>query len=154
MLSKKARYSLLALIKLAKDYNKGPLLIQDIATSEKLPKKFLEAILLELKNHGIVNSKKGKGGGYYLIKKPEDINLADIIRKFDGAIALLPCVTYYYYESCTHCKDETTCGLRDVIKEVRDASVNILKNTSLADVINREDNLIKTLKPKKSKAKN
>ncbi len=148
MLSKKARYSLLALIKLAKEYNKGPILIQDIAESEKLPKKFLEAILLELKKHGIVSSKKGKGGGYYLIRKPQEVNLADIIRKFDGAIALLPCVTYNYYETCEHCKDEDTCGLRDVIKDVRDASVTILKNSSLYDVIHREEKLIRSKKNK------
>ena len=146
MLSKKARYSLLALIKLAKEYNNGPILIHDIAESEKIPQKFLESILLELKNHGIVSSKKGKGGGYYLIKKPDEVNLADIIRKFDGAIALLPCVTYYYYESCDHCKDEATCGLRDVIKEVRDVSVNILKNTTLSDIILREEKLKKVKK--------
>ena len=146
MLSKKTRYSLLALIKLAKEYDKGPILIHEIAESEKLPKKFLEAILLELKKDGIVSSKKGKGGGYYLIKQPNEVHMAQIIRKFDGAIALLPCVTYSYYESCEHCKDETTCGLRSVIKEVRDASVNILKNTTLADILLREEKLKKQQK--------
>ena len=143
MLSKKTKYSLNALVKLAKEYNKGPILIREIAESENIPKKFLEVILLELKNIGIVSSKIGKGGGYYLIKRPEEVNLADIIRHFDGAIALIPCVTFRYYEKCPHNKDEKTCGLRSVIKEVRDAAVKILKNTTLADIIEREEKLKK-----------
>ncbi len=142
MISKKAQYSLYALTYLAKKYNDGPVLISEIAQKEKLPKKFLETILLELKNMGIVSSKKGKGGGYYLIKKPEDISFADIIRFFDGAIALLPCVTYNYYESCTQCKDENSCGVRSVVKEIRNKTVSILKNITLKDVIDREDKLL------------
>ena len=96
-----------------------------------------------MKRLGILASKKGKGGGYYLIKKPEEINFADIIRHFDGAIALLPCVTYNYYEACTHCKDEKTCGLRSIVKDVRDETVRMLKKTTIADVINRENELLK-----------
>ena len=146
MLSKKSRYSILALVRLARDYQTGPVLISDISESEKIPKKFLEAILLELKNMGILNSKKGKGGGYYLIKKPEEVYLADVIRNFDGAIALLPCATYKYYEPCENCKDEKTCGIRNVVKEIRDETVKILKNTSLLEIIRREENLKKELK--------
>ncbi|MBI5540159.1 MAG: Rrf2 family transcriptional regulator [Bacteroidia bacterium] len=142
MISKKAQYSLYALTYLAKKYEHGPVLISEIAEAEKLPKKFLETILLELKNMGIVSSKKGKGGGYYLIKKPENVNFAEIIRFFDGAIALLPCVTYNYYEECNHCKDETTCGVRSVVKEIRDKTVAILKNTTLKDIIDKEKNNI------------
>ena len=119
------------------------LLINEIAQAEKLPKKFLETILLELKNTGIVSSKKGKGGGYYLIKKPENVNFAEIIRLFDGAIALLPCVTYNYYEACDHCKNENLCGIRAVVKEIRDKTVAILKKTTLKDVIDME-NLLKS----------
>lgn len=143
MLSKKAQYSLYALTYLAKKYDDGPVLISEIAKEEKLPKKFLETILLELKNMGVVSSKKGKGGGYYLIKKPENINFADIIRLFDGAIALLPCVTYHYYEECNHCKDENTCGVKSVVKEIRDKTVAILKNTTLKDIIDKENFLKK-----------
>ena len=143
MLSKKAQYSLYALTYLAKKYDDGPVLISEIAKEEKLPKKFLETILLELKNMGVVSSKKGKGGGYYLIKKPENINFADIIRLFDGAIALLPCVTYHYYEECNHCKDENTCGVKNVVKEIRDKTVAILKNTTLKDIIDKENFLKK-----------
>lgn len=142
MISKKAQYSLYALTYLAKKYEHGPVLISEIAEAEKLPKKFLETILLELKNMGIVSSKKGKGGGYYLIKKPENVNFAEIIRFFDGAIALLPCVTYNYYEECNHCKDENTCGVRAVVKEIRDQTVAILKKTTLKDIIDKEKNNI------------
>jgi Rrf2 family protein len=142
MLSKKTQYSIVALVSLAKEYQNGPVLISSIAENERIPKKFLEVILLELKNFGIVSSKKGKGGGYYLIKNPAEINLADIIRYFEGAIALLPCVAYKYYESCVFCKDEETCGIRSVIKEVREESVRILKSTSLADILSREKKLI------------
>jgi Rrf2 family protein len=144
MLSKKTRYSFLALVYLAKEYQKGPVLISTIAESEKIPKKFLEAILLELRRNGYVNSKMGKGGGYYLIKPPDQINLADILRLFEGAIALLPCASFKYYEPCCHCKDENTCGIRSVIKDLRDETVSFMKNISLAEVIRREDELLKT----------
>jgi Rrf2 family protein len=143
MLSKKAQYSILALVKLAKEYNNGPVLISSISQSERIPKKFLEAILVDLKQLGIITSKKGKGGGYYLIRKPQDISLADIIRHVDGAIALIPCVTYKYYQPCTHCKDEITCGIRSIIKDIRDETVNILKNIKLSDILDREEILIK-----------
>jgi Rrf2 family protein len=143
MLSKKAQYALYALKRLASEYQKGPVLIQTIAAEEKIPKKFLETILAELKTSGYLSSKKGKGGGYYMIKKPSDVNLAEIIRLFDGAIALLPCVTYNYYESCTHCKDEDTCSLRHVIKELRDASVSILKSHTFQDLLDLDVQLLK-----------
>jgi Rrf2 family protein len=141
MLSKKTQYAIVAMVRLAKEYQNGPILISDIAKTERIPKKFLEVILLELKNQGMVSSKKGKGGGYYLIKPPTEINLADIIRLFDGAIALIPCVAYKYYESCNFCKEEETCGIRAVLKEVRDESVAILKRNSLADILNKEEKL-------------
>ena len=141
MLSKKAQYSLYALVKLAKEEGSGPVLIKDIAESENLPKKFLEAILVELKNKGIVSSKRGKGGGYYLRKKPEEINLAEIVRCFDGALAYLPCVSLYYYERCEYCKDEEKCGVKSVFSDIRSATAKILENTSIADIIRREDDL-------------
>ncbi|MDT8308294.1 MAG: Rrf2 family transcriptional regulator [Bacteroidales bacterium] len=147
MLSKKAQYAIYALVYLAKEVDKGPVLIRDIAIHEKLPKKFLEAILLELKNTGVVNSKKGKGGGYYLRRGPAEVTLAEIIRHFDGAIALLPCATYKYYEHCQHCKDETICGVKYYIKEIRDETVTMLKAISLQDIIDREKELEKQFKP-------
>ncbi len=142
MLSKKVQYAVVALIRLAKDYDKGPILISNIAKEQKIPKKFLETILLDLKNSGYLGSKKGKGGGYYLIKHPSEVNLADIIRLFDGAIALLPCATFRYYEECPFHKNESNCGFKSVIKEVRDQSVKILKNNSLEDILKREEKLL------------
>ena len=91
MLTQKTRYSMLALIRLAKEYEKGTLSINQIAKSEIIPKRFLESILLELKKTGYLGSKLGKKGGYYLMKKPEDISLLEIMRLFEGVIALLPC---------------------------------------------------------------
>lgn len=142
MLSKKTKYAINALVYLAKQPEKSPVLISEIAQSEHIPQKFLEAILLDLKNAGILNSKKGKGGGYYLIKPVDQVNIADVMRLFDGAIAYLPCVSYKYYERCEECKDEEVCGIRDLFSEVRAVTVKLLKENSLADIIRREDALL------------
>jgi len=142
MLSKKAQYALYALVHLAREQEKGPLLIRDIAEQEKLPRKFLESILLELKTIGILSSKKGKGGGYQLRRNANEVNMAEIIRHFDGAIALLPCATYRYYEQCQHCKDESMCGIKSYVKEIRDETVSMLKNITLQDIIDREQALL------------
>ncbi|MBD3226446.1 MAG: Rrf2 family transcriptional regulator [Caldithrix sp.] len=141
MLSKKSKYAIIALINLAKRYGKGPVMIGHIADDENIPKKFLEAILFELKTAGIVNSKRGRSGGYYLIKQPAEVHLAQIMRLFDGPIALIPCVTYQYYEPCPECKDEKTCAIRKVFKDVRDAAVAILKNATLEEMIRIENKL-------------
>ncbi len=145
MLSKKTKYAIVALVHLAKRDTKAPVVIKDIAEAEHIPQKFLEAILLELKNAGTLSSRKGKGGGYYLHKSPQEINLADVMRIFDGPIALLPCVTHTYYERCDECKDEATCGIRDVFMELRAATVDILKRATLASIVNREMALINKL---------
>lgn len=143
MISKKTKYALNALLYLARNYNQGPVLIGQIAEEQNIPQKFLESILLSLKNAGILNSKKGRGGGYYLLKSPDEVNLADVMRLFDGAIALLPCVTYRYYERCEECRDESCCGIRDVFQEVRDETVNILKRSTLSQILAREAQLKK-----------
>jgi len=148
MLSKRAKYAINALVYLAKQEAQKPILISRIAEDEHIPKKFLEAILLELKHAGILNSKKGKGGGYYLHKDPDEVSLADIMRLFDGAIAFLPCVTYQYYERCEECVDEETCGIRDVFQDVRDESVRVLKASTLANIIERENKLENALRKK------
>ncbi len=142
MLSKKSKYAIIALIHLAKNYGDGPIMINRIAKDENIPKKFLEGILYELKNSGIVNSQRGKSGGYYLIKKPQEVHLAQIMRLFDGPIALIPCVTYQYYEPCPECKDEKTCSIRHIFKDVRDAAVEILKKATLAEMIRIEIKLM------------
>ena len=126
------------------------MLISEIAQKEQLPKKFLEAILLELKRSGFLGSKKGAGGGYYMMKKAEDIKLAAIIRVIDGPIALLPCVSLNFYERCEECTNELYCGIRDVMKDVRDATLKILTETSLADMINREDIMQRKLEEEKA----
>jgi Rrf2 family protein len=135
MLSKKAEYSLYALLHLARKYKKGPILIRKISESEQIPKKFLENILFDLKKLGIVDSKKGKGGGYFLIKRPENIDILQIIRHFDGAIALLPCVSDKYYKPCGHNKEEHKCGLRFILRKVRDNTVKMLEMTTLGDIL-------------------
>lgn len=126
---------------LARNTDNKPVLISDIASKEQLPKKFLEAILLELKRNGLLGSKKGAGGGYYLLKRADEIKLATIIRVIDGPIALLPCVSLNFYERCEECIDEHYCGIRDVMKEVRDATLKILGERTLADMINREEQM-------------
>lgn len=141
VISKKAKYAIHALVHLARSEHGQPVMTAEIAEAEHIPKKFLEAILLDLKKAGIVASKQGRSGGYYLIKDPEVVNLADIHRVFDGAIAMLPCVTYKYYQRCEECKDEETCGIRLVVQQVRDETVRILKQSTLADIIRTEEDL-------------
>lgn len=138
MLSKKSKYAINALVFLAKSDSKEPVLISKIAEKQRIPKKFLESILLDLKNAGYVKSKRGRYGGYSLLKKPEHINLAEIMRLFDGAIAFLPCVTHNYYEPCEECTNESSCGIRDVFYEIRNKTVELLKNATLKEVIIRE----------------
>ncbi len=151
MLSKKTKYAINALVYLAKEYeqeNRDPIQISKIAESENIPRKFLEAILLDLRNAGILSSRKGKTGGYYLHKPPEEVNIADVMRLFDGAIALLPCVTFRYYERCEECKDEATCGIRDVFADVRNETVNMLKKATLKEIIERSKQLSEGKKTK------
>lgn len=139
MISKKTKYALKALLYLARKYDQGPVLISDLARDERIPKKFLELILLSLKNNGILQSKKGKGGGYYLGKPPREISVGNVIRNLDGPLAPVPCVSVTAYAKCPECLDERNCGIRLVMKEVRDAISNILDKTSLADMLEREE---------------
>lgn len=134
MLSKKSQYAFNALTYLAEKYNTGPVLISEISKHKKIPLKFLENILLELKKAGMLGSKKGKGGGYYLAKDPSEIKVANVIRLVNGPIAMLPCVSLYFYERCKNC-DEKHCGLHDMMIEVRDATLNILENRTLRDLL-------------------
>ena len=134
MLSKKSQYAFKALAHLTENYKKGPVLISDIAKKKKIPLKFLENILLELKKAGILESKKGKGGGYFLAQDPAKVKAATIIRLVNGPIAMLPCVSLYFYERCKNC-DEKHCGLHDMMIEVRDASLNILEKRTLIDLV-------------------
>ncbi|MBL7845733.1 MAG: Rrf2 family transcriptional regulator [Cyclobacteriaceae bacterium] len=140
MLSKKCKYAIHALVHMAKDPDEK-YLIKDIAAACHIPKKFLEAILLDLNRSGILGSKQGKGGGYFLRRKPKEVNLAEVVRLFDGAIAAVPCATYKYYESCDECADEETCSIRFAFLEVRNATVEMLKKDTLDKLVKREQKL-------------
>jgi Rrf2 family protein len=137
MLSRRAKYALKGLMVLTREYGQGPTLISDIAQREEIPRKFLEAILRELNNAGILQSKKGKGGGYALRRPPWQISIGHVIRVLDGPLAPLPCASKSGYVRCRECGDERTCAIRMVMKQVRDATAQILDSTTLADMHKR-----------------
>ncbi len=141
MITKKSKYAIKAIIYLAKQNPEVPVLIEDISKDEHIPKKFLEAILLELRKAGYLASKKGKGGGYYLLKPAEQINMAEIMRLFDGAIALVPCVAHKFYEPCDECIDEITCPIREVFRVIREQTVATLKDNNFAELLLKEKKL-------------
>jgi Rrf2 family protein len=140
MLTMKTKYALKALGQLALAPPGSQMLIAEIAEREEIPKKFLEAILVELKQHGFVRSRKGRGGGYMLAKNPDTITLASVIRVLDGPIAPVPCLSRTAYRRCDGCKDEATCGVRLVLRDAYAASVHVLEGTTLADMANRLKN--------------
>ena len=119
--------------------------ISKIASDEHIPKKFLEQILLDLRNAGLLYSKKGAGGGYGLVKDPAEIFVVQVLRLTGGPVALLPCVSLNFYQKCDECINEATCGVRDVFLEVRNATLKILTETSIADIIRREGLLIEKM---------
>ena len=138
-LSKKSKYGLRALLPLVKHYNQGPVLISVLAKQQRIPKKFLELILLEMRNKGILGSKKGKGGGYFMAKPPTSISVGEVIRALDGPLAPVPCVSQMAYRTCEECLDEATCGIRAVMQHARDAVAKVLDEENLADVLRREE---------------
>lgn len=133
MLTKKSQYAFKALSYLADKRKEGPVLISEISKKKKIPLKFLENILLELRKAGILESKKGKGGGYFFKSDPAEVKMATVIRLIDGPISMLPCVSLYFYERCKNC-DEKRCGLNEIMKEVRDATLAVLENRTLQDL--------------------
>jgi Rrf2 family protein len=141
VLSKKAKYGLKALEYIAKQDQKIPVHTSDISLAESIPRKFLEAILLELKHDGILKSKQGKNGGYNLLITPSEVTIGRVVRLFDGPIALLPCVSSNYYEPCDDCENEAFCGLKNIFSEVREATGSILDKLSLKDILLREEKL-------------
>ncbi len=142
LLTKKTKYAIKALIALARSKDNKPMLIAEIATQEGLPKRFLESILLDLKRSKILNSKMGSGGGYFLMQEANAIKVSEIIRILDGPIALLPCVSLNFYQRCEECKDEEVCSIREMMQKVRDASIDIMGNTSILDLIENEQAMI------------
>ena len=134
MLSKKTRYAIVSLVRLAKDYGNGSVPISRISEEEKIPQRFLETILLELKKLEMLDSTRGKSGGYYLVKHPSEISLADVINIFESTVGMLACVSSDKYRPCEFCKDETACKIRKTFKYVYESSAAILKNTTLEDL--------------------
>jgi len=136
MLSKKTKYGIKALTFLAKQDSKIPVSIATISKSENISVKFLESILLSLRNAGVLGSKKGKTGGYYLLKEASETKMTTIMRVLEGPIAMIPCVSLNFYEKCDDCPDENTCAVNKIMLKVRDNTLDIFRNTTLADLTN------------------
>ena len=137
MITMKTKYALKALCRLALAPRGQPVLIADIAEQEGIPRKFLELILAELKQHGILVSRKGRGGGYLLARSAEEITVASVLRVLDGPIAPVACLSRTAYQRCSDCRDEATCGVRLVLREAHAASVQVLEGTTIADMLDR-----------------
>ena len=135
MLSKKTKYGLKALAYLASQKENTPVQIAEIAESENISQKFLESILLSLRKTGFLGSKKGKGGGYYLIKNPKEVLMTDVMRILEGPISLVPCVSLNFYEKCDDCPDEATCSVNKLMLKIRDANLEVYRSNTLADLI-------------------
>ena len=135
MLSKRTKYGIKALVYLARKESKTPINIAEISTHENISRKFLESILLTLKKNGILGSKKGKTGGYYLIKKPFEVKMSSVLRILEGPIAMVPCVSLNFYEKCDDCPDEDICTVNTLMREVRDSTLDILNDNTLADLV-------------------
>lgn len=138
MLSRKTKYGLKALSYLARCEDDIPVQISVISTAENISLKFLESILLTLRKAGFLGSKKGKGGGYYLLKAANEISIAEVYRVLEGPIALVPCVSLNFYEKCDDCPDEDKCSVHGLMIQVRDSNLKILENTSLEDLIHKD----------------
>jgi Rrf2 family protein len=132
VLTHKTKYGLKAMLVLAREHGRGPVLIAGLSTRERIPKKFLEGILLELKHHGLVHSRKGPGGGYQLGRTPDRISVGEVIRVLDGPLALVSCVSQTAYAPCQECVTERDCAVRRVFQQVRDETARILDGTTLA----------------------
>lgn len=139
MISQKARYALRALLALARAGTGRTLMISEIASGQKIPKKFLEQILLELKAGGLVQSRRGRMGGYELIRAPGEVAFGEVLRLVDGPIALLPCLSKVAYRKCEDCRSEASCELRQVFSRVAEASRDVLDKTSLAEAMTLPD---------------
>lgn len=144
MISQRAKYALRALVALAHAEEDRTMMISELSASCSIPKKFLEQILLDLKHHDLVRSKRGKLGGYQLNRRPSEIMFGEVLRIVDGPIALLPCLSKTSYRRCADCLDEESCEIRRVFAEVAESSRRILDNTSLRDAMTADGpNLIK-----------
>src|SRR5580700_4090939 len=136
-ISKRTQYGLKAVIALGQRYGEGPVLIATLAKDEQIPLKFLEGILLDLKSRGLLNSKKGKGGGYQLSRPPSTVTIGSLMRMMEGPLAALPCASETAFRPCEECEDIESCGTRIIMRQVRDATSDILDRTTLADLLRR-----------------
>jgi Rrf2 family protein len=141
MLSQKTKYALKALVSLARDRDRRAVVAGTLATQERIPRQFLELILLELKHHGLLRSRRGRGGGYALNRPADEISIGQVIRLLDGPLALVGCASQTAYVPCPECADVQTCNIRAVFKEVRDQTARILDGISLADLSLRPQSL-------------
>ena len=137
LISKKTKYALKALIHLAKLENSQPVLISELAHAESIPKKFLEFILLSLRKGGILQSRVGKGGGYYLAMEPSKVTLGSVVRILEGDLAPVQCLSETNHALCDECQDETTCGIKLVMVDVNTALAQALDGLTLADMLER-----------------
>ncbi|MCC6736278.1 MAG: Rrf2 family transcriptional regulator [Bauldia sp.] len=133
MISQKAKYALRALVALARADDS--LVISDIAETQKIPRKFLEQILLDLKHHGLVHSRRGRLGGYGLLRPADQITFGQVLRLIDGPIAPLPCLSRIAYRRCEDCQDEKSCEIRRVFAAVAEASRDVLDRATIADAV-------------------
>lgn len=143
MISLKTKYAIKALIALAEERQKGgaSLRIEDIATRANIPKRFLEHILIEIRKGGLISSRRGREGGYLLIREPDSVSVGAVLRMIDGPIAPLPCLSRKAYHPCEDCRDETTCQLRRVFGDLFSAYLLMVESLTLADLL-RDDSLV------------
>ena len=139
-LSRRCKYALRALYRLTREYQQGPVRIAQIAAKERIPRKFLEAILVQLRDRQIVGSREGKNGGYYLSAPPQTVTIGSVLRIIDGPLAPLPCASETAYQPCDECEDEARCETKFVMREVRNAIAGVLDNVTLAEVCAKDAN--------------
>ena len=150
MLNRKTYYGLQALLFLARNVDSSSVAINSIAQSLEISRKFLEKILVELGSEGLVSSKKGRSGGYFISKKLNNISLADVVRILEGPIALLPCASHRFYEPCKECESPDKCSLQDALVNVRNRTVHSLKSIKISDILLKEEKLNRgILKPQR-----
>lgn len=137
LISKKTKYALKALMHLGKQKSSQPVLISELAHTENIPKKFLEFILLSLRKGGILQSRVGKGGGYYLALEPSGVTLGSVVRILEGDLAPVQCLSETNHTRCDECQDEQTCGIRLVMVDVNTALAQALDSLTLADMLER-----------------
>lgn len=135
MISKRTKYGIKALTCIARSEDSRPMQTRVIAEGENISPKYLENILIELRKSGILGSKKGKGGGYYLLKPADETKMTNVMRALEGPIALVSCVSLKYYEKCGDCPDEKACSVNRLMLQVRDNTLAILNNTYLSDLV-------------------